>query len=122
MKSPVLPAVVSSTVQAARREIKAAAPTAIERPYGGVPRRSKTTLWKIARYALGDADVAGVGAFSTHALLYFYRGVELDDGSGLLEGRGKVMRSIRLFTPRDAARPDVRRMLRKAFRLAAEAG
>jgi len=28
---------------------------------------------------LGDAEVAGIGASSTHVLLYFHRGAELDD-------------------------------------------
>ncbi len=109
---------VRAIVAEARRVIRAVAPKASERPYESKPPRSKSALWKIARYSLGDADVAGIGAASTHVLLYFHRGAELDDGSGLLEGGGKTMRSIRLATPRDAARPEVKRMLRKAFQLA----
>lgn len=111
---------VRATVDAARRAVRAAAPTASERPYESKPPRSKSALWKIARYSLGDVDVAGIGASSTHVLLYFYRGTELDDGGGLLEGGGKAMRSIRLDTPRDAARREVTRMLRKAFQLASQ--
>jgi hypothetical protein len=107
-------------VQAARRAVRAAAPAARESAYQGGPPRSQGALWKIVRYKLGAADVAGIGTFSTHALLYFYRGTDLDDGSGLLEGGGKVMRSIRLNAPRDAARPEVERMLRRAFQLASE--
>ena len=45
------------------------------------------------------------------------RGRELDDGIGLLEGGGSTMRSIRLRTPGDAARPAVKRIVRKAFKL-----
>jgi uncharacterized protein YdhG (YjbR/CyaY superfamily) len=107
-----------ATVVAARRAVRAAAPTASEQPYQSKPPRSKSALWKIARYSLGGADVAGIGASSTHVLLYLHQGTELDDGSGLLEGAGKTMRSIRLNTPRDAKRPQVKRMLRKAFQLA----
>jgi hypothetical protein len=107
-----------ATVAAARRAVRAAAPKAKEHPYESKPPRSKSALWKIARYSLGDADVAGIGASSTHVLLYFHRGAELDDGSGLLEGGGKTMRSIRLDAPRDASRPQVKQMLRKAFQLA----
>jgi uncharacterized protein YdhG (YjbR/CyaY superfamily) len=111
---------VRATVSAARRAVRAAAPKASEHPYESKPPRSKSALWKIARYSLGDADVAGIGASSTHVLLYFYRGTELDDGSGLLEGGGKTMRSIRLDTPREASRPEVKRMLRKAFELTSQ--
>jgi hypothetical protein len=109
-----------STAGAARREVRAAAPAANERPYQSGPPRSKGAVWKIARYCLGDEEVAGIGMSSTHVLLYFYRGVELDEGSGLLEGDGKIMRSIRLRTPAEAARPEVKRMLRKAFQLASK--
>ena len=40
---------------------------------------------------------------------------ELDDGSGLLEGAGKQFRSIKLRTPADAKRAEVKRLIRKAF-------
>ena len=106
--------------RATRRAVRAAAPAARERAYKNEPPRSRSALWKIARYALGDADVVGIGTSSVHVLLYFYRGVELDDGAGLLEGSGKVMRSIRMTSPQDAARPEVRRLLHRAFQLAAE--
>ncbi len=114
----LMPAPVRATVEAARRAVRAAAPKASEHPYESKPPRSKSALWKIARYSLDDADVAGIGASSTHVLLFFHRGAELDDGSGLLLGGGKTMRSIKLDTPRDASRPDVKRALRKAFQLA----
>ena len=61
---------------------------------------------------------SGICAPSTdHANLYFYRGVVLDDGSGLLQGGGKEMRSITLRTPADLEHPAVKRVLRKAFSL-----
>jgi hypothetical protein len=49
----------------------------------------------------------------------FYRGRELDDGSGLLQGSGKDARFITLRTPADVERPEIKRMARKAFKLAA---
>jgi uncharacterized protein YdhG (YjbR/CyaY superfamily) len=114
-----MPVPVRAIAAAARRAIRAAAPRASEHPYQSKPPRSKSALWKIARYSLGDSDVAGIAASAKHVLLYFHHGTELDDGSGLLEGGGKTMRSIRLAAPRDASRPAVKRMLRKAFQLAA---
>ena len=55
--------------------------------------------------------------FPTYASLYFNRGAELEDSSGLLEGGGAKMRAIRLRTPADAERPAVKRIVRKAFKL-----
>ena len=60
---------------------------------------------------------AGIGTFPTYASLFFYRGRELDDGSGLLEGGGKDMRFIRLRSPADAQSPATKRMVRRAFTL-----
>ena len=74
-------------------------------------------MWKIARYAVDGDNVAGIGTFTDHATLWFYRGRELNDPSGLLEGGGKDSRFITLRSPADAERPAVKRMVREAFRL-----
>lgn len=105
------------SVRAARRTVRAIAPKATETAYGSRKPQSKSAMWKLVRYAVNDAYVVGIGTFATYAWLFFYRGRELDDDSGLLEGSGKQMRSIKLRTPADAARPAVKRMLRKAFEL-----
>jgi hypothetical protein len=112
-----IPSAVRPTVQAARRMVKTLAPKAKEIAYQSEPPRSTSALWKIVRYATRDEPVVGIGTFPTYATLYFYRGREIDDASGLLEGSGKDMRFARLRTPADAARPDVRRLVRKAFAL-----
>ncbi|HSP08315.1 MAG TPA: DUF1801 domain-containing protein [Candidatus Dormibacteraeota bacterium] len=97
--------------------MKAIAPGAVEIAYQGEAPRSATFMWKIARYAVDGSNVVGIGTYPGHSHLFFYRGRELDDGSGLLAGGGKDMRSITLRTPADAARPQVKRMLKKAFEL-----
>jgi hypothetical protein len=112
-----LPPGVRSIVQAARRTVKAAAPNATETTSQSEPPRSKTYMWKLVRYKVGGEDVVGIGAFTRHASLVFYRGRELDDNSGLLQGGGKDARFIRLSTAADAERPDIARMVRKAFML-----
>jgi len=114
-----IPSAIRPTVQAARRTVKAAAPSAQEITYRSQPPRTSGFMWKIVRYAVGGANVVGIGTFPSHATLFFYRGSELDDGSGLLAGGGKEMRFITLRTPADAERPAVRRMVRKAFKLGA---
>jgi hypothetical protein len=114
-----VPPAVRPTVQAARRTVKAVAPRASEVAYRSLPPRSSRYMWKIVRYAVDGAYVVGIGTFPRHGTLFFYRGRELDDGSGLLEGTGKDSRFIRLRAPADAERAAVKRMVRKAFKLAA---
>ena len=110
-----IPPGVRPIVQAARRAVKAAAPHAKEVAYQSRKPRSRSAMWKLARYAVGDEYVVGIGTFSTYATMFFSRGREIDDGSGLLEGSGKDARFIRLRAPRDAAQPALRRLLRAAF-------
>jgi hypothetical protein len=111
----LVPSATRSTVTAARRLIRAAAPGADEIAYQSEPPRSKSAMWKLARYAVDGANVAGIGTFSRYAALFFYRGRELDNSSGLLEGSGKDSRFVRLMTPADAERPAVKRLVREAF-------
>lgn len=99
--------------------VQSIAPEAEEIPYRMAQPRSSRTMWKLYRYAVDGSNVVGIGTFPEHANLYFYRGVELDDGSGVLKGGGKEMRSITLHTPADAQRANVKTLVRKAFRLAA---
>src|SRR5881398_1037597 len=112
-----IPTAVRPIVQAARRTVKAVAPTADEISYQSQPPRSSTYMWKIVRYAVDGANVVGIGTFPKHSTMFFYRGRELDDGSGLLEGSGKDSRFITLRTPADAERPAVKRLVKKAFKL-----
>jgi uncharacterized protein DUF1801 len=112
-----VPPTVRPIVQAARRTVKAVAPKADEISYQSEPPRSSTYMWKIVRYAVSGANVVGIGTFARHSTLFFYRGRELDDGSGLLEGSGKDSRFVTLKTPADAERPAVKRLLREAFKL-----
>ena len=112
-----IPSATRPTVQAARRTVKALAPQAREVAYQSQPPRSKSAMWKIVRFAVDDEPVVGIGTFSTYATLFFYRGRQLEDASEVLEGSGKDARFLRLRTPADAVRPDVRRLIRKAFAL-----
>jgi len=112
-----VPPAVRPTVQAARRTVKAVAPKAKEIAYRSDPPRSSRTMWKLLRYAIDDAYVVAIGTFPDHVSVFFPRGRELDDGSGLLEGGGKEFRFISLRSPAHAARPAVKRLVRKAFAL-----
>ena len=112
-----VPPFVRPTVQAARRSVRAVAPKAEEISYQSQPPRSSRYMWKIVRYAVGGKNVVGIGTFPRHSTLFFYRGRELDDGSGLLEGSGKDSRFVTLRAPADAERPAVKQLLKKAFKL-----
>ena len=113
-----IPPGVRPIVKAALKTVKEAAPGADEIPYRSQAPRSKSAMWKLARYAVNGRNVVGVGTFSDHSTIFFYRGRELDDGSGLLQGSGKDSRFITLNTPADAEKPSVKRLVRKAFKLA----
>ena len=105
-------------VQAARRTVKSVAPKAKEIAYNTTRSAGakSPSMYKISRYVVGDVQVAGIGAFPKYAALFFARGTELDNRSGLLHGTGKA-RFIRLRTPADAERPAVKRIIREAFKL-----
>ena len=105
-------------VKAAIKTVKQVAPKADEIAYKSEPPRSKSAMWKIVRYAEDGANVVGIGTFTNYAAIFLYRGRELDDGSGLLQGSGKDSRFITLHTPADAEKPSVKRLVRKAFKLA----
>jgi hypothetical protein len=112
-----VPPATRSIVRAARRAVKAAAPEAEEIAYQSRPPRSPSAMWKLARYAKGGEPVVAIGTFTKHASIFFFRGSEIDDGSGLLEGRGKALRYITLRAPADVERPEVKRLLKRAFAL-----
>ena len=113
-----IPPTTRPTVKAAIKTVKAVAPKADEITYRSQQPGSSRMMWKIVRYAVDGANVVGIGTFPNHSTLFFYRGRELDDGSGLLEGGGKDSRFITLRSPADAERPVVKRLVRDAFKLA----
>jgi hypothetical protein len=114
----LVPAAARPMVRAARRVVREISPRADEVAYRGGPPRSTRSMWKLIQYRVADEPVLSIGTYPTYATIFFYRGRELDDGSGLLEGGGKDLRFLRVRTPGDAERTAVKRTMRKAFRLA----
>ena len=113
-----IPSNVRPTVKAALKAVNEAAPDADEITYRSQPPRSKSAMWKIVRYAVDGVNVVGVGTFTDHSTMFFYRGRDLDDGSGLLQGSGKGSRFVTLNAPADVERPAIKRLVRQAFKLA----
>ena len=116
-----IPSNVRPTVKAALKTVKEAAPDADEIAYRSQAPRSKSAMWKIVRYAVDGVNFVGVGTFTDHSTMFFYRGRDLDDASGLLQGSGRDSRFVTLKAPADAERPAVKRLVRQAFKLASTA-
>ena len=113
-----IPPAVRPIVRVARDVVRATAPDAEEVVYQSGRPRSPSSMWKLARYRLGGAHVLGLGTFSTHSSLFFYRGRDLHDDSGVLQGSGEVLRFVRLQSAADAKSRAVKRLVRDAFELA----
>ncbi len=64
---------------------------------------------------VGDAAFAYVDAFRAHVNLGFYRGASLPDPAGVLEGKGKLMRHVKLRPGNDLDERAIRRLVDHAY-------
>ena len=64
---------------------------------------------------VGDAAFAYVDAFTAHVNVGFFRGAELADPNGLLEGTGKFMRHVKLRPARDVDAAAMRKLVETAY-------
>ena len=64
---------------------------------------------------VGDAAFAYVDAFRAHVNVGFFRGAELADPQGLLEGKGKFMRHVKLRPERAVDASALRRLIEAAY-------
>lgn len=64
---------------------------------------------------VGDAAFAYVNAFRAHVNVGFFRGAEIADPAGLLEGTGKFMRHVKLKPGRDVDAPALKRLINTAY-------
>ena len=74
-----------------------------------------------------DAGFAYVNAFTSHVNVGFFRGAEIADPQGLLQGTGKFMRHVKLTPDGELDAPALMNLIRTAYadmqaRVAAEAG
>jgi Domain of unknown function (DU1801) len=80
--------------------------------------RSKVVLLYGATERVIRDGICNIGVFTKHVTLGFPRGTDLKDADGLLQGAGKGMRHLRLRKLSELDRPEIRRFLRQARRLA----
>jgi hypothetical protein len=64
---------------------------------------------------VGDAAFAYVNAFTAHVNVGFFRGAELADPEGLLEGTGKFMRHVKLRPDRDVDETLLLKLIETAY-------
>jgi hypothetical protein len=64
---------------------------------------------------VGDAAFAYVNAFRAHVNVGFFRGAEIADPGGLLEGSGKFMRHVKLGPGRAVDAAALRRLIETAY-------
>jgi hypothetical protein len=62
-----------------------------------------------------DAAFAYVNAFRSHVNVGFFRGAEIDDPEGLLEGTGRFMRHVKLKPERDVDKRALRKLIEAAY-------
>lgn len=64
---------------------------------------------------VGDAAFGYVDAFTAHVNVGFFRGAELADPAGLLEGSGKFMRHVKLRPDRPVDSPALVALIEAAY-------
>ena len=64
---------------------------------------------------IGDAAFGYVNAFNAHVNVGFFRGAELADPAGLLEGSGKFMRHVKLRPGRNLNAPALAKLIEVAY-------
>ena len=64
---------------------------------------------------VGDAAFGYVNAFTAHVNVGFFRGAEIPDPDGLLEGTGKFMRHVKLKPERDVDDAALRKLIETAY-------
>ena len=64
---------------------------------------------------VGDAAFAYVNAFTAHVNVGFFRGAELADPEGLLEGAGKFMRHVKLRPDREVNAAALKELIDTAY-------
>jgi hypothetical protein len=64
---------------------------------------------------VGDAAFAYVNAFRAHVNVGFFRGAEIADPAGLLEGTGRFMRHVKLGPGRDVDPAALTKLIHTAY-------
>ncbi len=105
---------VREIAAALRKTVAALVPIAKEKVHPG---------WKVVGYSFGGgmkAQFCALGPQSSYVNVYLMNGADLEDPEGLLEGKGKGMRHVKVRSVKDAASPALKALIRQAAALKAE--
>lgn len=80
------------------------------------PKLEESLKWGTPCYT-GTANVCSIMAFKNHVNLAFFRGAELADKKGLLEGTGKAMRHVKLCELQDLKQAAITGLVKEAVGL-----
>ena len=64
---------------------------------------------------IGNVAFAHVATYSTHVNVAFFRGADLDDPGGLLEGSGKFMRHVKVRPPKTVDQQALTQLIHTAY-------
>ena len=85
------------------------------------PKASASIKWAQPVYEL-EGPFCFIKAAKNHVTVGFWRGVELDDEQGILEGAGSKMRHVKLTSVDDIQKTVFKRMVKQAVKLNKELG
>jgi hypothetical protein len=84
------------------------------------PQLSEDVKWHVPVYSLGTTPIVSVEGFKAHVNLKFFKGAELEDRAGILEGTGKGIRHAKFRSPEDVDEAEIRGLIDQALGRAAE--
>lgn len=79
------------------------------------PRLDEDIKWYVPVYSLGTTPIVSIEAFKAHVPLKFFKGAQLEDREGLLEGTGKGVRHIKFRSPEDVDEGKIRALIDEAL-------
>lgn len=76
---------------------------------------NKDIKWNALCYFKGDRPFVGILPYSKYTQVIFDRGAELQDPNGLLEGKGKLMKHIKIFKIADIKNKKIADYIQQSF-------
>ena len=84
---------------------------------GGAPELKEKIMWGNPTFVRGKEKVVFLYVMGDHVNLGFFRGIELKDPGGTLEGTGKGMRHIKVWKVEDIREREFTGLVKQALTL-----
>lgn len=79
------------------------------------PQLREDVKWHVPVYSIGTTPIVSIEGFKAHVNLKFFKGAELDDRAGLLEGTGKGVRHVKFRSTEDVDEGKIRDLIDEAI-------